>query len=204
MSSYLKRKEAEVMKRREAFTLIELLIVVAIIAILAAIAVPNFLEAQVRSKISRTKSDLRSLATAWEAYRLDNNMYPPDYDSGAFGVSPDSEYLTYAAVTTPVAYMTSVPLDIFIDRKSKEILHKPVNYYQYYAPDGKVIVDAEYARAGLLWIMTTMGPDFADQELWAYVAGTPDIVANLTYDASNGTKSLGDLGRSNKQFYPAQ
>ena len=59
-----------------AFTLIELLIVVAIIAILAAIAVPNFLEAQVRSKVSRVKSDLRSVVTALEAYAVDRNDYP--------------------------------------------------------------------------------------------------------------------------------
>ncbi|HUT24281.1 MAG TPA: prepilin-type N-terminal cleavage/methylation domain-containing protein, partial [Sumerlaeia bacterium] len=55
------------------FTLIELLIVVAIIAILAAIAVPNFLEAQVRSMVSRVRADLRSLATAQEAYFTDWN-----------------------------------------------------------------------------------------------------------------------------------
>ena len=46
--------------------MIELLIVVAIIAILALIAVPNFLEAQVRAKVSRVKSDMRNVATALE------------------------------------------------------------------------------------------------------------------------------------------
>src|SRR6478736_2329222 len=59
-----------------AFTLIELLIVVAIIAILAAIAVPNFLEAQVRAKASRAKSDMRTAITAIEAYAVDAGKYP--------------------------------------------------------------------------------------------------------------------------------
>ena len=63
------------MKKMRGFTLIELLIVVAIIAILAAIAVPNFLEAQVRAKVSRVKTDMRSIATAIESYMIDNNDY---------------------------------------------------------------------------------------------------------------------------------
>jgi prepilin-type N-terminal cleavage/methylation domain-containing protein len=61
---------------KKAFTLIELLIVVAIIAILAAIAVPNFLEAQTRSKVSRAKADMRTLATAIESYTVDYNKPP--------------------------------------------------------------------------------------------------------------------------------
>jgi len=61
---------------KKGITLIELLIVIAIIAILAAIAVPNFLEAQTRAKVSRVKADQRSLATGLEAYYVDNNNYP--------------------------------------------------------------------------------------------------------------------------------
>ena len=94
-----------------AFTLIELLIVVAIIAILAAIAVPNFLEAQTRAKVSRAVSDMRTLATGIAAYRVDTNQIPLDGDDvdpidtdlwdTRFGLRP---------LTTPVAYLTGIPL----------------------------------------------------------------------------------------------
>ncbi len=66
------------MKSRLGFTLIELLIVVAVIAILAAIAVPNFLEAQVRSKVSRTRADMAAVSSAIRSYYADHNRYPPN------------------------------------------------------------------------------------------------------------------------------
>ena len=63
-------------KQESGFTLIELLIVIAIIGILAAIAIPNLLNAVQRGKQKRTMSDMRALATAVEAYAVDNNNYP--------------------------------------------------------------------------------------------------------------------------------
>lgn len=91
------------MKRRKeslAFTLIELLIVVAIIGILAAIAVPNFLNAQVRAKISRVQADQNAYATAFEMYFLD------------FGNSRIENNELYR-LTTPVAYIGSINPDPF-------------------------------------------------------------------------------------------
>jgi type II secretion system protein G len=58
------------------FTLIELLIVVAIIGMLAAIGIPNLLNAVDKSKQRRTMSDLRSIGTAIESYAVDNTTYP--------------------------------------------------------------------------------------------------------------------------------
>ncbi len=91
------------------FTLIELLIVVAIIGILAAIAVPNFLNAQVRAKIARVKADMKAISTGMEMYFLDRNSYIPDANG-----SDIPRYMTgFAKLTTPVAYLSSVASDPF-------------------------------------------------------------------------------------------
>lgn len=106
------------------FTLIELLIVVAIIAILAAIAVPNFLEAQVRAKVSRVQANLRAMATALEAYATDYNQYPIYFhpqDGNDFGSNvPEEVTFVPILITTPVAYMTSLLSDPFPIRYSAE------------------------------------------------------------------------------------
>src|SRR2546425_10069661 len=64
------------MRKDSGFTLIELLIVVAIIGIIAAIAIPNLLNAIDRSKQKRRMADMRSIGTACEEYSIDNNFYP--------------------------------------------------------------------------------------------------------------------------------
>ncbi len=63
-------------RTHNGFTLIELLIVVAIIGIIAAIAIPNLLQAMDRAKQKKTMADIKNLSTAIESYAVDVNYYP--------------------------------------------------------------------------------------------------------------------------------
>jgi len=86
-------------RKDKGFTLIELLIVVAIIGIIAAIAIPNLLNAIDRGKQKRTMADLRSLGTAIESYSIDNNVYPAAANMTALEPSIEPIYIR----TSPAA-----------------------------------------------------------------------------------------------------
>jgi prepilin-type N-terminal cleavage/methylation domain-containing protein len=84
------------------FTLIELMIVVAIIAILAGILIPNFVNARAQAQTAACESNLRSIATSLELYYGDNQVYPP-----ASGSAVVPALLT----ANGVAYLNSTPKD---------------------------------------------------------------------------------------------
>jgi type II secretory pathway pseudopilin PulG len=200
-------------------------------AVLAAIAVPNFLEAQTRAKVARVQSDMRSLATAIESFNVDTNKYPPsspDPAQNLFGAAavernpalkqvstfklvtlkelgmagnlaapnvgvaaPGNEPLLMP-LTTPIAYITALPSDVFAPGAPAE----KTSFCYYSTPDNK-------------WIVWSAGPDgqydVTTEDLTrVFAAGAPDPHQALTtgtgvsgraftFDPTNGTKSTGDV-----------
>ncbi len=201
-------------KATRGFTLIELLIVVAIIAILAAIAVPNFLEAQTRAKVSRAYNDMRCTATGLESYFVDNNRYPPNQQTGPF-------YWLYVPwnITSPISYVTpGCFMDVF--RKNEGDIDESqtgsdnpqfadrliyFNTLQFtdlvfaqnvrlFTSDGSLYTPRPPEKQGA-WQLSSFGPDLQ----WGPETpqrSNPQVV--ILYDPTNGTVSFGDLVRTQR------
>lgn len=165
--------------------------------LLSAISFPNFLESNIRSKVSRVRADQRSIATALEAYFVDCSRYPlwAEGEGGANADAPlDSdvfrlptfriwalhwEQKTFMTLTTPGAYLTQYPTDPFSDD-----LHATYVYYS----DGQG------------WILISPGPDgvYDIDPLEDYISTlrqpSPRLLEKC-YDPTNGIKSGGDIYR---------
>jgi len=176
--------------KNKGFTLIELLIVVAIIAILAAIAIPNFLAAQTRAKVSRVKKEHQTIATVLESYYVDNNFYPVDF----LGPPPgDWPFYLPNSISTPIAYISSnVMYDPFAALKnpggSSQRIGERYRYVNWATRGGSATVTYPQGTLGDgMWQLKSLGPD-----------RDPETAENQYYDPSNGTVSNGDIYRTQK------
>ncbi len=97
------------MWKKRGFTLIELLIVIAIILILISIALPNFIEVQMRAKVAKATGDIKSISMAMESYNLDRKTYPDDCITGSLGCMQ---------ITTPIRYIGQIPQDPFGEHRN--------------------------------------------------------------------------------------
>ena len=214
--------------RGKGFTLIELLIVIAIILILISIALPNFLEAQIRAKVVNAKGCLQALRTAQEGYHNDFNRYIPDVDGGGriwydgfyrelryipgynCNASGAKEICSYRMLTTPIAYMKELCSDPFVkDNLDKLILQLfEYTYYDNSAahPNDKNNRKVRFAfETGLRYIMFSTGPD-GNFDVGNYTNAFDYLghhthhiwKAPVVYSPTNGTKSSGDIITSNR------
>ena len=181
-----------IMKKVRGFTLIELLIVIAIILILIAIALPNFLEAQLRARVTKAKAELRSLNTALQSYYLDWDVYP-DESEGA--VSTTGEGLGLLKLTSPIKYIATIPEDPFGTFDTEFQSDSSFILYE----SGGMEVGALNAMGGayhgcrdclITFCMWSKGPDRAQ-----LISGENPHYGGSTwnYSPTNGSKSKGSL-----------
>lgn len=179
----------------KGFTLIELLIVVAIIGILAAIAVPNFLNAQVRAKIANAQAGQKTFADAQMIYRLDHGAFIPH-----IGHPPwQNKYLT-----TPIAYIssTSALKDPFQnehgDQQTRTWAHG--EFHQDPVRDHPQLV-SQYFKNIEGWEQPLANNP---KEAYVIISAGPDQAFSLfqngkfghpLYESSNGVSSFGDIVR---------
>ena len=200
--------------RARAFTLIELLIVIAIILILLAIALPNFLEAMTRAKVTRASTELRTLGVAIQSYAIDHRAYPlaageeghpiVPYPPVGFGPEVFDTRLD-TTITTPVAYITAIPHDPFAsntpDSDDPRVLEAPTYHYGSHdyaeandGPEG-VAKFKEFVRIlraspdSILFYVASHGPDYDHDD--DEVPEDPEAAA--PYSPTNGSRSSGDI-----------
>ncbi len=179
--------------RHRAFTLIELLVTVAIIAVLAAIALPNFLNAQTRAKVVRVKADMATVATGLAAYQVDNNAYP-----NAVLIPRPVRLLP---LTTPVAYLSTVPEDIFL----------PIGFPPSFLASRAFQYGAMGVDRSSRYALSSFGPDrspdidpiefYPGYSLELFYGGVTGFDYTL-YDPTNGAVSRGDIFRAS-DFSPS-
>jgi hypothetical protein len=187
------------------------------------LALPNFLDAEIRAKVSRAKGDFNAVATALELYHIDHARYPKGNHSSRV-LNPVHERFGYRAtlerLTTPVSYLTgeSVFFDAFkakwryggttldeldpIDVPPGSLYNKQLYWYAARNATGAAEWDQPNDPEPTWYYLESAGPDLAHHTagtfLYTLKADTQNNRAKtgkMIYDPTNGTTSRGSIWR---------
>ncbi len=165
------------------FTLIELLIVIAIILILISIALPNFLDAQARAKVTKSEGDMKAMDDAIMSYYLDWKKFFGPWE--------------IKRLTTPIPYIKVLPIDPFAPINRNDLGYTSVlsaygspirRFYIYHGPP-TFDTHPGMVRLGIKWVLTGLGPDSGWFDSENGSAKYP------RYNPTNGSRSRGNLER---------
>lgn len=187
---------------------------VAVLAVLAMIAIPNFLEAQTRAKITAAKAGIRTLKGALEVYRLDTGSYPattPLLERDPLGVLADVQL---RVLTTPVAYTTPGTFADPFGRVRNQMLmpqlfmevavpNAGLSLLYVHYPSFAALTENPFVRVDGAAVLS-MGPDRLDS-FGVFSPFPPEampslgrsmgrsVPINTVYDPTNGAVSSGDI-----------
>lgn len=154
------------MENERGFTLIEMMIVVAIIAILAVILIPNFARARAQAQSAACIANLKTIATALELYYTDNQTYPA------------------AAKQLLDAQYTSQTLKGYLNQVPEDPAAGPGKYYMFTAQNNGSTAPASYQ----IWCPGSHDP----ATLQNVAPGTQNTT--LEYTSANGVTTAGGQG----------
>lgn len=144
------------MKKIKGFTLIELLIVVAIIGIIAAIAIPNLLDAIERSRQKKSVGEVKSISNALQSFTVDYGGYPPTTAIGNGNIGQALDQATYTDADGDPAfepdYMQAIPV---LDGWS-------IAYRWQVGPDGDIVQPRLGTVTSYHFVVGSLGSNHAE------------------------------------------
>lgn len=195
------------MNKHKAFAFVELLIVVALIAMLAIVATPRFKQAQLSSQVAQASVRMRTVSKALESYAYDHNeAYPWDGQS-QIPMLPSSSYLgcdiptkfgsahLNNMLTSPVAYLTTEEINDPFMWGGSVSTFRFMNIAGTYCSSSDAGRQASGGRYKLLygsWELVSVGPDHVINTMDPTYSPTA-YWALIPYDPTNGMLSAGDI-----------
>lgn len=187
----------------DGFTLVELLVTVAIISLLAALLLPVLRTARIKAKIARAHADLRSIGTSIETYRLDQEAYPPARTFCAGGGMKVDDYNECPPELRSLGYLGEFPEDVFNPGRAYKYITPGLGYSNRVLTILSIWVPTKFPHAGgrdvpyfnvdespVTWAVWSVGPS-GPKPFWMSEELHYPVPQRTWYDIKNGLESEG-------------